>query len=75
MTFTRATRFATNSCTQLLRKHVAMLSVEELRTGLLVLTHFWKNAYEPSTSVALQHRLGSRRLTHRRVSGELATGV
>ena len=61
MTFTKSNAIRDQLLHQLLRKHVAMLSVEELRTGLLVLTHFWKNAYEPSTSVALQHRLEAAR--------------
>jgi predicted glycosyltransferase involved in capsule biosynthesis len=58
MTFTKSNAMRDQLIQQLIRKHVAMLSPEELRTGLLILSHFWKNGYEPSTSVALQRRLG-----------------
>ncbi len=54
MSFTTSNAIRDQLVQQLLRKHAAMLSAEELRTALLVLTHFWKNAYEPSTSVSLQ---------------------
>jgi hypothetical protein len=42
---------------QLMRKHVGMLDVDDLRTGMLVLAHMWKTGYEPSTSAALQRRM------------------
>lgn len=45
---------------QLMRKHLGMLDVDALRTGMLVLAHMWKTGYEPSTSAALQRQMAQR---------------
>lgn len=56
MSFAVSNRIRDHLVHQIMRKHHAMLDIEELRIGMLVLAHFWKNEYEPSASVLLQQR-------------------
>jgi hypothetical protein len=54
MSFSVSNKIRPHLVQQLMRKHLAMLDPEDLRTGMLVLANLWKTEYEPSTSVLLQ---------------------
>jgi GT2 family glycosyltransferase len=54
MSFTVSNAIRHRLVQQIMRKHLPMLGVDDLHTGMLVLVHMWKTEYEPSTSVILQ---------------------
>jgi Glycosyl transferase family 2 len=64
MSFTKSNGMREQLVHQLMRKHLLMLNCDDLRTGMLVLSNFWKTAYEPSTSVLLQERVLARHRGH-----------
>jgi glycosyltransferase involved in cell wall biosynthesis len=57
MSFTYSNHIRHELVQQIMRKHLPMLDADDLHTGMLVLAHLWKTAYEPSRSVLLQRRM------------------
>ena len=54
MTFTVSNGIRGELVRELMDKHLPMLGLDDLRTGMLVLAQLWKSGHEPSTSVLLQ---------------------